>query len=294
MSPATAVVPGIQASREAKAPGYHSFAVFTAVSAFLLLIAGGLVTSTDSGLAVPTWPLANGEYFPRMVGGVLFEHGHRMVAGTVALLTFALTALVLREETRRWVRRVALAAAGGIVLQALLGGATVLLKLPPQVSIVHACLGQTLFCLLVLLADASSPWHIAAEGRGTGGLWTAGAAAAGLLFVQLALGAVVRHTGGHVEWHLLGAAAATFGAFWAAFLVFRGFGGEPALTAPAGALVALWPVQVLLGVGSFVIRRRPFAAAQLWRVAIPTAHVVCGALMLGSAVLLSARARRLQ
>ncbi|MBI4247872.1 MAG: cytochrome oxidase biogenesis protein CtaA, partial [Elusimicrobia bacterium] len=95
----------------------HRFACLTAVSAFILLIAGGLVTSTGSGLAVPDWPLSYGQFFPKMAGGVFFEHGHRLIAGMVGLLTFALAAWIWLREPRRWVRNVALAAAGAIVLQ---------------------------------------------------------------------------------------------------------------------------------------------------------------------------------
>src|SRR5438093_4990523 len=88
-----------QASR-----GLHLFACLTAVATFFLIIAGGLVTSTGSGLAVPDWPLSFGMLFPPMVGGIFYEHGHRMVAGTVALMTLVLAAWLARKEPRRWVR----------------------------------------------------------------------------------------------------------------------------------------------------------------------------------------------
>ena len=79
---------------------YH-YAVLTAVVTWLLLIAGGLVTSTDSGLAVPDWPLSFGMWFPPMVGGVLYEHGHRMIAAVVGLMILALAVWVARAEPRR-------------------------------------------------------------------------------------------------------------------------------------------------------------------------------------------------
>src|SRR5437660_1564861 len=106
----------------------HRYATITAVCAFLLLIAGGMVTSTGSALAVPDWPLAFGQYFPRMTGGVLFEHGHRMIAGIVGIMTLALTAWVLLTEKRRWIRWIAVGAGSGILAQALLGGITVLYR----------------------------------------------------------------------------------------------------------------------------------------------------------------------
>src|SRR3990167_2457625 len=123
------------------------YAQFTAIATFVLLIAGGLVTSTDSGLAVPDWPLSYGMWFPPMVGGIFYEHGHRMIAGVVGLMILGLAAWLWMRETRRWVRVLGYSAAGAVVLQALLGGLTVLLLLPPSVSIAHACLGQGVFVL---------------------------------------------------------------------------------------------------------------------------------------------------
>src|SRR5579864_7269935 len=101
-----------------------------------------MVTSTGSALAVPDWPLSNGQFFPRLEGGVFFEHGHRMIAGTVAILTLILAIWLWREEPRPGVRRLGWWAVAIIVGQALLGGITVLYRLPAPVSIAHASLGQ--------------------------------------------------------------------------------------------------------------------------------------------------------
>src|ERR1041385_3830082 len=94
--------------------GLHRFALVTAGCTFLLLLAGALVTSTGSSLAVPDWPLSFGKFFPQMTGGVLFEHGHRMVAGTVAALTAGLAIALQRLEARVWVRRLAWTALGAV------------------------------------------------------------------------------------------------------------------------------------------------------------------------------------
>src|SRR5260221_2958411 len=104
----------------------HRFAMVTAGATLVLIFVGALVTSTGSGLAVPDWPLSFGQVFPPMVGGVFFEHGHRLVAATVGLLTMVLAAWFHRAESRAWVRRTALAAALAVVAQGLLGGLTVL------------------------------------------------------------------------------------------------------------------------------------------------------------------------
>ena len=90
----------------------HRFAVATAVATLFLIVAGGLVTSTESGLSVPDWPLSYGRLMPPMVGGVFYEHGHRMVATTVGILTVILAAWLARREPRRSVRRLGYLAVG--------------------------------------------------------------------------------------------------------------------------------------------------------------------------------------
>src|SRR5215470_4697359 len=89
---------------------------------FLLIIAGGLVTSTDSGLAVPDWPKSYGMWMPPMVGGVFFEHGHRMVASFVGFLTIILAIWLWRKEPRKWVRNLGIIALFMVILQGVLGG----------------------------------------------------------------------------------------------------------------------------------------------------------------------------
>lgn len=256
-------------------PAMRLFARASVAGAFVLLTAGGLVTSTGSSLAVPDWPLAYGQVLPPMKGGVLFEQGHRLIAAAVGLMTWALAGWVLLRERRRWVRNTAAAAAFGILLQALLGGITVLYDLPPKVSIAHACLGQTVFCLLVALAEASSaaprPWEGARPLAGA--LWLA----AGLVYIQLFLGAVLRHTGGGILWHLLGAAAASAAIFRACHLALT---GEPGREGPALALGALVALQLLLGVSAWVARPMRLAGGGPWPVVFTTAHVLCGALIL--------------
>lgn len=176
-------------------PALHRFATVVAACTWLLLIAGGLVTSTASGLAVPDWPLSFGTLFPRMEGGVRFEHSHRVIAGTMILLTAILTWKVMRRERRPLVRRLVFLAMGLFVVQALLGGATVLLKLPPAVSATHAGVAQLIFSLLVTTAAATGPgWRTAPSPafRAAAPLFAATAVA---VLAQILVGAVMRHTG---------------------------------------------------------------------------------------------------
>ncbi|MCI0354219.1 MAG: COX15/CtaA family protein, partial [Acidobacteria bacterium] len=133
---------------------HHGFAVFTAGVTFVLLIAGALVTSNDAGLAVPDWPTSFGSLYkiPPMVGGVKYEHGHRMVAQFVGLLTIVLALWTWRVDRRAWMRKLGFAALGLVIVQGILGGITVLYFLPPWVSTAHATLAQTFFCTIVLMA----------------------------------------------------------------------------------------------------------------------------------------------
>ena len=135
----------------------HRYARLLVAATLLLVAAGGMVTSTGSGLAVPDWPTTYGQNmftFPlgKMVGGIFYEHGHRLIASTVGFLTIGLVIFLYRVETRAWVRRLGLVALGVVVLQGVLGGITVLFFLPDAVSISHAGLAQIFFCLTVSLA----------------------------------------------------------------------------------------------------------------------------------------------
>src|ERR1700676_848315 len=134
--------------------GHHRLAVILAGWTFLLIIAGALVTSNDAGLSVPDWPTSFGSWYkiPRLVGGVKFEHTHRMIAQVAGLLTLILAIWTWRVEKRRWLRILALAAVGTVIAQGILGGLTVLFYLPPAISSAHAALAQTFFCVVVLIA----------------------------------------------------------------------------------------------------------------------------------------------
>ncbi|MDE2999708.1 MAG: COX15/CtaA family protein [Gemmatimonadota bacterium] len=176
----------------------HRFSVFTAGATLFLIFAGAMVSSTGSGLAVPDWPLSYGMLFPPMVGGIFYEHGHRMVAAFVGILTTVLAVWLWRREERRWLRNLGVAALAAVVLQGLLGGLTVLYLLPTWISVSHACLAQAFFCLTVGIAlFTSAGWQAAAEPMPeTGGAplkWLAAAGTA-VVFVQLVLGALMRHT----------------------------------------------------------------------------------------------------
>ena len=109
--------------------GLNRFAILVACATFFLIIAGALVSSNDAGLATEDWPLSNGQVFPKMVGNLFWEHGHRMVATSVGILTIVLTVSLFMKEKRSWVRRLGLFALIAVIAQGLLGGLTVKLML---------------------------------------------------------------------------------------------------------------------------------------------------------------------
>lgn len=269
-------------------PALHRYAVVTATATFFLLIAGGLVTSTDSGLAVPDWPLSYGTWFPPMVGGIRFEHGHRMIAGLIGLMIVVLAVWLWRSEPRRWVRRLGLAALAAVMAQALLGGLTVLWLLPPPISIAHACLGQTVFCIIVCLSLATDRrWSEPGTPRNIvpGALRGLGVSLAVLAATQLLLGAIIRHTdpraamfGVGIALHLVGAVALLIATSGFAVSLARRRALLPSVWAAARRLLILIGVQSALGLSVWLHRGQ---------ILLRTAHVAVGALVLAQAVVLA-------
>ncbi|MDX6771206.1 MAG: COX15/CtaA family protein [Elusimicrobiota bacterium] len=264
-----------------------------AAAVLLLLAAGGMVTSTASGLAVPDWPLSYGKWMPEMTGGVFYEHGHRMLASGVGFLILLMAFLTQWEEARPGVRRLAWWTLGLTVVQGLLGGITVYYGLPVQTSAAHAVIGQTVFCLVVVMADLVGREEAPAGSPPAAGLLAAVSAAVASLWLQLVLGAVLRHGGAGLRWHLLGAVPAALAALWAACAVLHER-REAALRGPAWALAALIGAQLLLGSATAAFRLVPSPRTSHPMIATATIHLVTGALLLGTAVLLAARTWRLR
>jgi len=285
----------------------HRFAVLTAGATFVLLFIGGLVTSTGSGLAVPDWPLSFGMVFPPMVGGVLFEHGHRLAASAVGVLTVALALWTVVGDQRPAVRALGLLALLAVVLQGVLGGVTVLYKLPLAVSVTHACLAQVFFCLTVMLAVLTGTgWSAPRARHAPASLPFLTGVTTALVFVQLVLGALMRHMGAglaipdfplafgrlvpplvtpHITVHFahrIGALVVTVAVATTVAGVLRG-GRDPWLRRPALLATGLVVLQVTLG------------ALTIWsrRAVLPTTlHLTVGAALLATCLVLTLRASR--
>lgn len=277
----------------------HRYATFVAGATFILIVAGALVTSNDAGLSVPDWPTSFGTFrMPRMVGGVKFEHGHRMVAGTVVIFTLILAVWLWRSEPRRWLRRLGGIAVLTIIAQAVLGGITVLFFLPVDVSVAHACLAQAFFCIMVSLALFTQPdWRwdepklkecSALSLRRLATVTTA------LIFLQLMLGAAFRHHGFGIIPHIVGAGLVTIAVLWMLVRVLSEFRAERQLTRPIGLLTGLLLAQVVLGIGSYwEIWTNQNAPQPLPPVVlVTTTHVAVGALVLAASLALTYQSYR--
>jgi heme a synthase len=291
----------------------HRFSQLVVGCTVLLVLAGSLVTSTGSGLAVPDWPTTYGWNmfaFPpsKWVGGIFYEHGHRMIASTVGFLTIILAVWTWKVDPRRWVRWLGVSALGAVILQGLLGGLTVLFLLPAPVSIGHAGLAQLFFCITVSLALFTSPsWMRTQTGADDPTLRRLAVVTTALIYCQILIGATMRHIGAGLAipdfplaygqlvppfWneriavhyaHRIGATIVTLAIFATAGHVWYRHRSRPELVRPATLLVVFVLTQITLG--AFVVWSglQPF---------LNTAHVVNGALVLSTSLVLTLRGHR--
>src|SRR6185369_8462705 len=286
--------------------GLNRFAILVACATFFLIIAGALVTSHDAGLATSDWPLSNGQVFPKMVGNLFWEHGHRMVATTVGMLTIVLMVYILLKEKRPWVRKLGVFALLAVIAQGLLGGLTVKLMLPLAVSSAHATLAQLFFCTTVSLAVFTSrSWMEArplSEEKGNFPLRYLCTGALVTIFLQLILGATLRHS---ATWdrhlptelilaHIGGAVAVTLMLGTASLTVLRRHSGTRFLTRPAILALTLLVIQLGLGIAAYMTRLASPSDPQPLNpmISITVAHVACGALVFVTTIVLTLRTYR--
>lgn len=281
---------------------HHRFVLFAACCTFLLLIAGALVTSNDAGLSVPDWPTSFGSLYriPPLKGGVLFEHGHRMVAQFIGLLTIVVAVWTQRVERRSWMKLMGWAALGTVIAQGILGGLTVYFQLPPAISTAHATLGQTFFCIIVSMAlFTSRGWvedsHDTLADEHSSSLATRANIAVACVWLQLILGAAFRHSGLKLVPHLIGACVVTFMLLWTALPVLKRHSRIPELRKPAIAVVSLLGLQLVLGLASYftrVVWSQSAPEPEMPLVISTVSHVAVGALVLASTLILAIQANR--
>ena len=290
----------------------HLFAAFVAAATALLIFAGGLVTSTGSGLSVPDWPNTYGWFmfaFPleKMVGGIFYEHSHRLIASVVGFLIVVLAVWLWRAEPRPWVRRLGYAALGAVITQGVLGGITVLWFLPDPISIAHAGLAQLVFCLTVTIAVVTSAGWKRGYPTNDATLQTVAIVTTVATYAQILVGATMRHTDaglaipdfplafGHLVpplWtpsiaihyaHRIGALIVTLLVIATTGHVLRHHRSNPELRQPSLLLLAFVAVQLTLGALT-VLSGKQYVINSL--------HVVTGAAVLGTSLVLTLRAHR--
>tara|TARA_B100001123_G_scaffold450778_1_gene623701 strand:- start:81437 stop:82438 length:1002 start_codon:yes stop_codon:yes gene_type:complete len=302
-------------------PWLHYYNRLLAIATLVLITVGGLVTSTDSGLAVPDWPNTYGYFmfsFPlsKMVGGILYEHGHRLIASIVGLLTIGLAFWISRIDSRKWVRRLGWFALIAVIVQGLLGGITVLYFLPPIISISHAGLAQIFFAAIVSLATFTSKGWLSSYDREKTDeheifsdhiLTKLTFILPCIIYLQIILGATMRHLGAGLAipdfplafgkiippfWdlsiaihfsHRVGAVLVTFLTLATAGHILKHHMQRKELARPAFLLIVVVITQFTLGALTITSERA---------VSFNTAHVATGALLFVSTIVLYLRVHR--
>jgi heme a synthase len=280
----------------------HRFSVFVACFTLLLIVAGALVTSNDAGLSVPDWPTSFGSIYkiPHMVGGVKYEHTHRMVAESVGLLTIILCVWLWRADRRRWMKYLGAAALLMVIIQGVLGGITVLYYLPPLVSSTHAAVAQTFFCTVIAIAIFTGrDWIEEAPQRQHDprrpSLFALCLLSVAILYLQLFLGAMFRHHG--MSWwpHVLDAPIVAGILAWTVFRALVRHSAVAPIRRAAGWVLGLLLTQIFLGFLAFELRvvwGHNAVQPELPMVISTVAHVAVGALLLGATVVLTIQAWR--
>jgi cytochrome c oxidase assembly protein subunit 15 len=279
-------------------PGLYRWSILLACATLLLVVAGGLVTSRDAGLSVPDWPLSYGKLMPPMEGGILYEHGHRMVATTVGMLTIVAMLWLWRTEQRRWMKWLGVIALAAVIAQGVLGGLTVLLLLPWWISTAHACLAQLFFSTTVALAMFTSRWWlggpslISEDARYPVREWSL--AAPVCVLAQLALGAAARHKAIGTIYHISAAPIVTGVILWVALRILLHYAENRELRVAAITLLAITFCQVFLGIAAFMSRVAYADAVQPMplMVTFTVLHVAVGALTMAASVALAILVRR--
>jgi cytochrome c oxidase assembly protein subunit 15 len=287
-----------QSTENSYHPGLHRWSILLAFCTLLLVVAGGLVTSRDAGLSVPDWPLSYGKLMPKMEGGILYEHGHRMIATSVGLFTIVSLVWIFRVDRRSWMRKLAIAALLGVIVQGVLGGITVLLLLPWWISSSHASLAQLFFSTTVAMALFTSQRWLAGPAmipeEAENPIRGLSLAAPLCVLGQLFLGAAARHKAIGSIYHICGAPFVTGMVLWVSMRILLHYARNRELRTSAVALITITLVQVFLGIAAFMTRIAYADAVQPMplMVTFTVLHVAVGALTLAASIVMAILVRR--
>lgn len=271
----------------------------------LLICWGGVVTSIGAGMAFPDWPTSLGSYNLLnpidewwAVPAYLAEHGHRLIASVVGMLTVILAAWTWWADPRPWMRKLGVAAAVLVVVQGVLGGLRVL-WVSIDLAAVHACVAQLFFAVLVAMTlFTSDMWRtrrgILPSGEATARLRTLSYAATAVIYLQIVLGALLRHSGGGVSagftaFHVTGAFVVV-GLVLSVFIVAeKQFDDVPVVRWAAWALFGTMSLQFALGLAALLVMlyEEGQSGLSLAPVVLTVVHLVVGALLFGSSIVMS-------
>ena len=278
--------------------GLHRWSVLLACCTLLLVVAGATVTSRDAGLSVPDWPLSYGKLMPPMEGGILYEHGHRMIATMVGMFTIVSLVWIFRVDGRKWMRWLGVAALGAVILQGVLGGLTVIFLLPWWISSSHATLAELFFTTTVAMALFTSRWWI--EGTSViaedskNPIRGLSVAVPHFVLLQLFLGAAARHKAIGTIYHICGAPLATGMILWLTLRILLHYGRNRELRNGAVTLLTITFAQVFLGIAAYMTRIAYTDAIQPMplMVTFTVLHVAVGALTMAASVSLAILVKR--
>jgi cytochrome c oxidase assembly protein subunit 15 len=268
----------------------HRLALSTAAATVVLIVFGGLVTNTGAALAVPDWPTTFGHnmfLYPwsGMVGGVFYEHSHRLLGAMVGLLTVALAAALWPRGGR--LRMLGLIALASVVAQGVIGGLRVVL-LTDGLAMVHGPLAQAFLALIAALAFLTSGAAARPRAAAAPALRRLSLLAVAVVYAQIMLGALLTHAG-RLWLHVAGAVAV----FAVTPLVTaRARRADDPVAAPlARVLLVLLAAQLALGLGAYLARFSGIwiPGGQLTMLVLPVTHRLVGGLLLAGTVVLAVR-----
>jgi cytochrome c oxidase assembly protein subunit 15 len=275
--------------------GVHKYSVFVVCWTVLLFVAGALVTSKDAALSVTDWPTSHGVMVPpfsSLQGGDLFEFSHRVFAGGLGVLTLVLAVVLWVKEKRPWLRRLGVIAVLGVVVQAILGGQVVIRLLHYWLPVIHACFAQIVFGAVLSIAVFTSKWWVSErpqlEDTGSPSIRTIVMLNAGVIYLQVILGAGFRHKDIPIWPHMGGALVVLGMVIWTAVALRKRFGASRELSKARVLLHAIFGTQFLLGFGAYWSRLSTADAPQPMpvMVTLTVIHTVVGAILFAFSILI--------